>query len=157
MIPIINVYLLFQPVPYTSYLTCSRCNGNNQPYSKYCSSCACHIDAPPRTRWAINNLPPVTEKQTFISRSVKFYQLSEDDGRSYCLTKNAQVTTSLLQTGYLTVTKRISGCVRNACSGLMITSLLQVDNWLDANWFSRLFIHKLDASCLNNLYQVYKY
>ena len=62
-ISLIYVYLLFQPVPYTSYLTCSKCNGNNQPYSKYCSSCACHIDAPPRTRWAISNLFSVTGKQ----------------------------------------------------------------------------------------------
>ena len=34
---------------------------------------------------------------------------------------------------YLTVIKSISGCVRITCSGLMITSLLQVVNRLDAS------------------------
>ena len=53
--------------------------------------------------------------------------------------------------------KPISGCVRVACSGLMITSLLQVVNSLDASWLSRLSIYKLDVSCFNNLQQVCKY
>ena len=39
----------------------------------------------------------------------------------------------------------ISGCVRIACSGLMITGLLH------SSWLSRLFINKLNASCFNNL------
>ena len=43
----------------------------------------------------------------------------------------------------------ISGCVRIACSGLMITSVLQFLNRHDASWLSRFFIHKLDASCFN--------
>ena len=46
--------------------------------------------------------------------------------------------------------------VRIACSGLII-SLLQVVNRLDASWLSRLFIHKLNASCFNNLQQAWKY
>ena len=37
---------------------------------------------------------------------------------------------SLMQACYLAVIKPISGCVRIACSGLMITSLLQVVNRL---------------------------
>ena len=64
--------------------------------------------------------------------------------------RNVQVTASLLQACYLAVIKPISGCVHIACSGLMITSLLQVVNRLDASRFSALFIHKLDASCFNN-------
>ena len=71
--------------------------------------------------------------------------------------RNVQVAASLLQACYLAVIKPISGCVRIACSGLMITSLLQVVNRLDASCLSRLFIHKLDASCFNNLQQVCKY
>ena len=70
--------------------------------------------------------------------------------------RNAQVAASLLQACCLAVIKLISGCVRIACSGLMITSLLQVVNRLDASWLSRLFIHKFDASCFNNLQQVCK-
>ena len=57
----------------------------------------------------------------------------------------------------LAVIKPISGCVRIACSGLMITSLLRVVNRLAASWLSRLFIHKFDASFFNNLQQVWKY
>ena len=44
--------------------------------------------------------------------------------------RNAQVAVSLLQARYLAVIKPISGCVRIACSVLMITSLLQVVNGL---------------------------
>ena len=47
----------------------------------------------------------------------------------------------------LAVIKPISGCVGIACSGLMVTSLLQVVNRLAASWLSKLFIHKLEASC----------
>ena len=39
----------------------------------------------------------------------------------------------LLQACYLAVIKPISECVRIACSGLMITSLLQFLNRLDAS------------------------
>ena len=46
---------------------------------------------------------------------------------------NAQVVASLLQACYLAVIKPISGCVHIACFGLMITSLLQVVNRLDAS------------------------
>ena len=48
-------------------------------------------------------------------------------------TRNTQVAASLLQACYLTVIKSISGCVRITCSDLMITSLLQVVNRLDAS------------------------
>ena len=44
-----------------------------------------------------------------------------------------------------------------ACSGLMITSLLQVVNRLAASWLSRLFIHKLVGNRFNNVQQVCKY
>ena len=47
--------------------------------------------------------------------------------------RHAQVAASLLQACYLAVIKPLSGCVRIACSGLMITSLLQVVNRLDAS------------------------
>ena len=47
--------------------------------------------------------------------------------------RNAQVAASLLQACYLAVIKPISGYVHIACSGLMITSLLQVVNRLDAS------------------------
>ena len=39
----------------------------------------------------------------------------------------------VLQASYLAVIRPISGCVRIACSGLMITSLLQVVKRLDAS------------------------
>ena len=42
-------------------------------------------------------------------------------------------------------------------SVLMITSLLQVVHRLDPSGLSRICIHKLDASCFNNLQQVCKY
>ena len=42
--------------------------------------------------------------------------------------------------------KLISGHVHVACSGLMITSLLQVVNMLDASCIVMTFIHQLDAS-----------
>ena len=71
--------------------------------------------------------------------------------------RNAQVAESLLYACCLGAIKTLSGCVRIACFGLMITSLLQVVNMLDVSWLSRLFIHKLDASCFNNLHQVCKY
>ena len=45
----------------------------------------------------------------------------------------APVAASLLQACYLAVIKPVSGCVRIACSGLMITRLLQVVNRLDAS------------------------
>ena len=48
-------------------------------------------------------------------------------------TKNAQIAASLLQACYIAVIKLISGCVHIACSGLVITSLLQVVNRLDAS------------------------
>ena len=41
--------------------------------------------------------------------------------------RNAQVAASLLQACCLVIITPISGCIRIACSGLMITSLLQVD------------------------------
>ena len=43
------------------------------------------------------------------------------------------------------ITKPISGCIRIACSGLMITSLLQVVNRLAAS--CELHARRLDASC----------
>ena len=46
--------------------------------------------------------------------------------------RHAQVEASLLQDCYLAVIKPISGCVRIACSGLMITSLMQVVDRLAA-------------------------
>ena len=55
------------------------------------------------------------------------------------------------------IIKPISGCVCIACSSLMITSLLQVINRLNACGWSKLFIHKFDVSCFNNLQQVCKY
>ena len=54
------------------------------------------------------------------------------------IARNAQVAASLLQACLLTVIKPISGCVRIACSGWMITSLLQVVNRLAASSLSRL-------------------
>ena len=71
--------------------------------------------------------------------------------------RNTYVTACLLQACYLAVIKPISGCVHIACSSLMITSLLQVVNRLDASWFSRLFIHKLDTSCFEDSHQACKY
>ena len=47
--------------------------------------------------------------------------------------RNAQVAEGLLQACCLAVIKPISGCVRISCFGLMITSLLQVVNRLDAS------------------------
>ena len=46
---------------------------------------------------------------------------------------------------------------RVACSGLMITSLLQVVDRLDASFIFKILFHKLDPSCFNNLRQVCKY
>ena len=68
--------------------------------------------------------------------------------------RNAQVAASLLQACYHAVIKTTSGCVRIACSGLMMTSVLQAVNRLAADWLARIFIHKLDAGCFNNLRQV---
>ena len=53
------------------------------------------------------------------------------------------------------VIKLISRCVRIACSGLMMISSLQGLSKLDESWFSRLVIHKLDASGSKNVRQVY--
>ena len=47
--------------------------------------------------------------------------------------RNTEVASSLLQACYLAVIKPISGCVHIACFGLVITSLLQVVNRLDAS------------------------
>ena len=47
--------------------------------------------------------------------------------------RHAQVEAIVLQACYLAVIKPISGCVRITCFGLMITSLLQVVNRLDAS------------------------
>ena len=74
-----------------------------------------------------------------------------------CSARNTQVAASLLQACYFAVIKPISGCVCIACSGLMITSLLHVVNRLAASSLSRLFIHKFDACCFNNLQQVCNY
>ena len=46
----------------------------------------------------------------------------------YSESETHQIAASLMQAHYLAVIKSISGCVRIACSGLMITSLLQVVN-----------------------------
>ena len=46
--------------------------------------------------------------------------------------RDVQVTASLLQACYDAVVEPILGCLHIACSGLMITSLLQVVNRLDA-------------------------
>ena len=72
-------------------------------------------------------------------------------------TRNAKLASTLLQACYLAVIKSISGCVHIACSGLMITSLLQVVNWLDASWLSRSIIHKVDEGCFKNWQQVCKF
>ena len=49
-------------------------------------------------------------------------------------------------------------CFHHVHYDLVMTSLLQVVNRLDASSLSRCFIHKLDtASCFNNLQQVCKY
>ena len=53
--------------------------------------------------------------------------------------RNAQVAASLLQACYHAVIKPISGCVRIACSGLMITSLLQAVNRLAYNLIIKTF------------------
>ena len=54
--------------------------------------------------------------------------LSVEEAQLQCTVKNTQVTASLLRACYLAVIKPISGCVHIACSGLMITSLLQADS-----------------------------
>ena len=61
-----------------------------------------------------------------------------------------KVAASLLQACYLAVIRLILGCVCIAFSGLMITSLLQIE-------LSRLFIHKLDASCFNKKSGIIKF
>ena len=68
-------------------------------------------------------------KLTFIMAEIKIVCKM---GSFIHVTKNAQVASSLLQACYLAVIKPISGCVRIACSGLMITGLLQVVNMLAA-------------------------
>ena len=73
-----------------------------------------------------------------ISRSAskKIHKFKEHNYIGYFTAytaSNAQVAASLLQVCYLAVIKPISGCVRIACSDLMITSLLQVVNRLDAS------------------------
>ena len=61
-----------------------------------------------------------------------FYHPVYQMGCSYqCTARSAKVVASVLQVCYFAVIKLISGCVRIACSGLMITSLLQVINRLD--------------------------
>ena len=49
------------------------------------------------------------------------------------LARNADVAVSLSYAGCLAVIKRVSGCVRIACHSLVITSLQQVLNRLDAS------------------------
>ena len=48
------------------------------------------------------------------------------------------------------------GCVRMACESLLTTSLLQVFKTLVASQLSKLFIHRLAASCFKKLQQVCK-
>ena len=63
--------------------------------------------------------------------------------------KNVQVSTSLLQACcYLAVSKPISGCVRIACSGLMITVASCQQAWCKLV-VKTCFVHKLDASCFS--------
>ena len=79
------------------------------------------------------------------------------------MTVNAQVAASLLPVRlFLAIIKPISGCVRIACSGFMMTGLIAsygntVCIFPDASRLLRLFIHKFDASCWNNLRRVCKY
>ena len=75
------------------------------------------------------------------------------DWREIAVARNAQVTASLLtKSCCLAVIKPIPGCARIACSGLMMTSLLQVFKRLYASSFiDKTFIRKLDASCWKNL------
>ena len=51
---------------------------------------------------------------------------------------HVQVAVILLQACYTAVIKLISGCVRIAFFDLMITSLLDIVNRLDARWLSRI-------------------
>ena len=63
----------------------------------------------------------------------KFEQYSNSQYRFRYVARNVQTAASLLQACCLVVIKPISGCVHIACSGLMITSLLQVVNRLDVS------------------------
>ena len=59
-----------------------------------------------------------------------FVHVGHDQIRLYLIARNAQVCCRLVT---LLAIKPISECVRIACSGLMITSLLQVVNWFTAS------------------------
>ena len=62
------------------------------------------------------------------------FEHSNSQYRFRYIARNVQTAASLLQQACcLVVIKPMSGCVRIACSGLMITSLLQVVNRLDAS------------------------
>ena len=71
---------------------------------------------------------------------------------SHYTAKNAPVATSLLTScnNLADINKPISRCVRMACDSLLTTSLLQVVNKLVASWFSKLVIHRLNASCFTS-------
>ena len=71
--------------------------------------------------------------RNFSEKFLIFYQMNVFAFFAIYTGKNTQVTANLLQACYLAVVKQISGCVRIACSSLMITRLLQVVNRLDAS------------------------
>ena len=77
--------------------------------------------------------------QTYVSGGKK-YSVSQyvskffiGTARSVICFTGKRVAASLLRACYLAVIKPISGCVRIAYFGLMMTSLLQVVNRLDAS------------------------
>ena len=107
----------------------------------------------------------LNKNHTEFSKQIDFELKKAEESVDICIGKlykslkmyterKTQVASSLLQACYLAVIKPISGYVRIACSGLMITSLRQVINRLDASLLSRLFIHNIHTSCFDNLQQV---
>ena len=93
---------------------------------------------------AFNNLSQAASFMLYVcgfrsvNKKIETHAHDPDKEGSNFTAKYAQVPASLLQDCYLAVIKPISGCVRIACSNLMITSLLQVVSRLDESSFLRL-------------------
>ena len=92
--------------------------------------------------WPLNMR--IIAQQTMMNLQLSGWEIGVNCVRYMCTATIAQVVASLLKATSLAV------CVRISCSGLMITSLLQVVNRFDASWLLRHFIHKLDASFFFN-------
>ena len=89
--------------------------------------------APEPSRISMKNITLNIVTIQVSSPPIGKFEQSTSQYRFRYVARNVQTVASLLQACCLVVIKPMSGCVRIACSGLMITNLLQVVNRLDAS------------------------